>query len=71
MKKEENFKIRKRRTKSTEITVNQLMEALPNTQPEEFIKQFFPITYDTFYRTEKEKRVQSSVLDKIRINRSR
>ena len=38
---------------------------------EEFIKQFFPITYDTFYRTEKEKRVQSSVLDKIRINRSR
>ena len=38
--KEENFKIRKRKTKSTEITVNQLMEALPNTQPEEFIKQF-------------------------------
>ncbi len=38
--KEENFKIRKRKTKSTEITVNQLMESLPNTQPEEFIKQF-------------------------------
>ena len=38
--KEENFKIRKRRTKSTEIAVSQLMESLPTTRPEEFVKQF-------------------------------
>ena len=39
-KKEENFKIRKRRTKSTEITMNQFMHTLPSAQPEDFIKQF-------------------------------
>ncbi len=38
--KELDFKFRKRRTKSAEIAVNQLMEALPNTNPEDFIKQF-------------------------------
>ncbi|MBQ7104092.1 MAG: helix-turn-helix transcriptional regulator [Anaerotignum sp.] len=38
--KELDYKFRKRRTKSAEITVNHLMEVLPNTKPEEFIKQF-------------------------------
>ncbi len=37
----------------------------------ELIKKFFPMTYDTFYRNRDEKRIQSSFLDKIKINRSR
>ncbi len=54
--KEIDFKFRKRRTKSTEIAVNQLIEALPHTKPEEFIKQFTNAFADLPQRPERRRK---------------
>ena len=58
--KEETFKIRKRRTKSTETTIHQLLEALPNTSPEEFVKQFTHAFADTVPSSTRKRRSKKS-----------
>ena len=61
-------------TKENIINLNRLYTNMRkaernNTLKTEFLKEYFPITYEKYYASEQEKLAQKSVLSKVIINR--